>query len=242
MEPPKPASTTFPARANALSLAVHEVNNPLDSLLNLLYLVEGEPNLSKEGRKHLRMAREEVIRISHIARHAMKGFQRRESAIEPDLNDVLGSVLDQFEPRFHSQDIAVDNSSHGDGRFMVRPEQIRQVLSNLILNAIDAMPSGGLLCARASKRRVWSGAGREGLRVTIGDNGTGILPENLSRIREFFFTTKGFDGNGMGLAVLQEIVEQHYSGVMRVRSSSVKAGKSVERYCRFFLPIWKDAA
>jgi signal transduction histidine kinase len=207
-----------------LSAAVHEINNPLDAVLHLLYLIESEPNLSDESRKYLLMAREEVLRISHIAQGAMKQLQKREPAIPTDVRDLLRSVLDLFRTEFHSRNIEVQHRLNGDLALVIRPGQMRQVFSNLILNAIDAMPEGGKLHARVSKSKEWAGAGRKGLRVTIADTGEGIFPENLRRVQEPFFTTKGAQGNGMGLAVVQEIIEQH-SGVLKIRSS-VRSGKS----------------
>ena len=98
------------------------------------------------------------------------------------------------------------------------------LFSNLLLNAVDAMPEGGTLYAKISKTREWRGQERGGLRITIADTGIGIPAEILSRIREPYFTTKGASGNGMGLAVVYEIVTQH-DGHMKIRSST-KEGKS----------------
>lgn len=224
MEAPISDRPAPPARRSRLSAAVHEINNPLGVVLNLLYLIESEPNLSEEARKHLVMAREEVRRVSRIAQGAMKQLQKRELATPTDVHEVLKSVLDLFETQFESKHIEIENECEGDGKLIVRPEQMRQVFSNLILNAIDAMPDGGRLHARVSRGKEWAGSRRNGLRVTIADTGSGIFPEDLSRIKEPFFTTKGSDGNGMGLSVVQEIVDQH-AGIIKIRSS-VKAGKS----------------
>jgi signal transduction histidine kinase len=94
---------------------------------------------------------------------------------------------------------------------------MRQLFNNLVLNAIDAMPNGGRLRAQVASAHEWLGWKRTGLRITIADNGTGIAPEVLQRVKEPFFTTKGASGNGMGLAVVQEIITQH-SGVFKIRS------------------------
>ena len=101
---------------------------------------------------------------------------------------------------------------------------MRQVFSNLLLNAIDAMPKGGKIIAKISKTQEWCGQKRSGVRITIADTGTGIAADILSRVREPFFSTKGAYGNGMGLAVVQEIVA-HHQGRMTIRSST-RSGKS----------------
>jgi signal transduction histidine kinase len=220
----KSGDSTTDAPVNTLSATVHEVNNPLEALLNLLYLIGKDPNLSQQSIKYLQTARREVSRVSQIARGAMKQLQTREALSETDLHELLKSVLDVFQPHLRSRNIEVHHRRNGNGKYVVRPEQMKQVLSNLILNAIDAMPEGGKLHVKISTGKEWSAHAQKGLRITVADNGTGILPEHLSRIKEPFFTTKGVKGNGMGLAVVQEIIAQH-SGVITVRSS-VKRGKS----------------
>ena len=239
MEPPKPDSEAPHARAALLQLAVHEINNPLESVLNLLYLAESDPGISQDTRNHLKLAQAEVMRVARIAQAAMKRLPIPGSAEQTDLAALLGSVLELHKPRLDRRNVSASTRHGPDATAVVYPERMRQVFSNLILNAIDAMPAGGKLYARASRKREWSGTGREGLRITIADTGMGILPENLSRIREPFFTTKGANGNGMGLAVVQEIVEQH-SGVLKVRSS-VRAGKS-GTVLSIFLPTAKAPA
>jgi signal transduction histidine kinase len=115
---------------------------------------------------------------------------------------------------------------------------MRQVFSNLLLNAVDAMPDGGTLCAKISKTHEWCGQERKGLRITIADTGSGIPTDILSRVREPFFTTKGAFGNGMGLAVVHDIVTQH-DGYMKIRSST-KEGKSGSVF-NIFIPATAEA-
>ncbi len=162
--------------------------------------------------------------MSRIAEDAMKQFQGVESAMEADLGKSLTSVLYLYEPHLRAKDITVDSRLYPDARMVVYPDSMKQVFSNLLLNAIDAMPRGGHLHARICKAREWSGSGRTGIRISIADNGHGIPPESLQKVWQPFFTTKGSAGNGMGLAVVREIVARR-SGVLKIRSS-VTPGRS----------------
>jgi signal transduction histidine kinase len=108
------------------------------------------------------------------------------------------------------------------------------MLSNLLLNAAAATPAGGTLYARVSRAHEWSRKDRHGLRVTVADNGSGIAADNLSRIFEPFFSTKGSAGSGMGLSLVRDVVRRH-DGLLRVRSST-QPGRSGTVFT-VFLPV-----
>lgn len=224
MEGPKQHNTAPRPPGRSLTTALHEINNPLESLLNLLYLVEGDPGISQASRDHLKVAQAEVMRVSKIAETAMKRAPRRETATETDVAALLKSVIELHQSKLDRHKVSAATRNDYDATAVVRPEQIRQVFSNLLLNAIDSMPKGGKIRANVSKTQEWCGQKRYGLRITIADTGVGIPAGILSRICEPFFTTKGSYGNGMGLAIVQEIVAQH-QGRLKVRSST-RLGKS----------------
>lgn len=137
---------------------------------------------------------------------------------------LLASVLELHKAKLDRHYVSASTRNDDEATAVIHPEQMRQVFSNLVLNAIDAMPKGGKVFAKISKIQEWCGKGRSGVRITIADTGTGIAKDILSRVREPFFTTKGARGNGMGLAVVQEIVA-HHQGRMKIRSST-RSGKS----------------
>jgi signal transduction histidine kinase len=213
-------SAQTPADAAALLAGfAHEVNNPLDSLLNLLYLTECEATFTTKGHHYLTLAKEEVNRVSQIARRVLTEF--RGAAIPQDTNvpNLLRSVVDFYESRFEARGISIQTRYCPDGEFAVYPGPLRQAFSNLLLNAADAMPTGGRMHARVASAHEWSGQERRGLRLTFADHGGGIAAENLPRIFELFFTTKGTAGTGLGLSLVQDVVKKH-DGVLRVRSST----------------------
>lgn len=214
----------------------HEINNPLEALLNLLYLVEGEAILSEKGRGYLKLAREEIKRISELTHLTL---DRCHDTIRPqyaNVPELLDTVVELYRSRIESRGIALKTRFCPNGNLAVYPQQLRQVFSNLLLNAADAVPDGGKIQARVSNAHEWTGQGRRGLRVTFADNGIGIPADRLRRIFQPFFTTKGTGGTGMGLSVVRDTVKQH-GGVLRVRSTT-RAGHSGSVFS-IFLPAAK---
>ena len=196
---------------------VHEINNPLASLLNLLYLADAEPGMTETAHGYLALAREEVKRLAQMVQAALHGHRDDKPRENTDVPQLLWSVIELYKPRFQSRGISVETRGCSGGNVAVYSGTLRQMFSNLLLNAADAMPNGGRLQARVSTAREWSGQQRHGLRVTFADNGYGIPTQNLQRIFEASFTTKGSHGSGLGLGMVMTVVRQH-SGSLRVRS------------------------
>jgi signal transduction histidine kinase len=138
----------------AASLA-HEINNPLDSVLSLLYLVESEATLTEKGRQYLRQAEEEIQRVAQIAHAALDYFRDFATLKSTNVPRLLDSVIDIYKSRFEAQGICVNTRYCLDGDLAVYAGPLRQVFSNLLLNAADAMPKGGRLYVRASVSREW---------------------------------------------------------------------------------------
>ena len=140
---------------------------------------------------------------------------------------------------FDRHNVSASTRHDDNATAVIYPELMRQVFSNLLLNAIDAMPKGGKVFAKISKTREWVGQERSGVRITIADTGTGIAADILSRVREPFFTTKGAYGNGMGLAIVQEIIA-HHQGRLKIRSST-RSGNSGSVFSIFIPAKVRDA-
>jgi signal transduction histidine kinase len=230
----KQRRSAMPAAEGRLAASLaHEINNPLAALLNLLYLMEAEPALTEKGRQYLMLAEEEVRRISQIAHTALHDFGDTGGRKDANVPKLVGSVVDFYKSRLEARGISVDTRCCSDGDLPIYAGPLRQVFSNLLLNAADAMPKGGHLLARAATAREWSGRQRHGLRITFADNGCGIAAENLHKIFKPFFTTKGVGGNGLGLPMVKDVVRKH-DGTLRVRSST-KPGRSGSIFA-IFLP------
>jgi signal transduction histidine kinase len=218
---PSDGKVTARARAPSTVLpasAAHEINNPLDSLLNLLYLLEGEATLTEKGRHYLTLAKEEVRRISQIAHETLNKNKVVVMPEKKNVGELFAAVLDFYKQRFDSSGIAFQTRYSGNNSIRVHAGHLRQVFSNLLLNAVEAMPEGGKIQARVSAGHEWSGQERSGVRVTVADTGSGIGSNVLRQLFERPFTTKS-EGHGMGLSLVRNVVQDH-KGWLRVRSST----------------------
>jgi signal transduction histidine kinase len=208
---------------NGISSLAHEINNPLEALHQLHYLIEKEGTPTEKGRQYLALAQDEVHRISQIL-HAAMELRDSGDPEDTDVPELLRSVLNFYQSRFDSQHISVNTRYRSGAHLLAYPHQLRQMCANLLLNAADAMPSGGKIYARIAPAHEWRDDHKRGLRLTFADTGSGIAAKNLSRMWDPFFTTKGAAGNGIGLSLVRNTVQKHH-GVLRVRSST-KAGHS----------------
>jgi signal transduction histidine kinase len=199
------------------SSIAHEINNPLESVTNLLYLAR-ETAWNPETREYLEVADRELRRVSVIANQTLR-FHKQSSRpqwVSPD--ELIASTLSVYQGRLVNSNVDVEKRIHTAGTVLCFEGEIRQVLSNLIINAIDAMhPHGGRLLLRSREGTDWK-TGRKGLILSVADTGSGMSLDTAARIFEPFFTTKEIGGTGLGLWVSHEIVERH-GGALAVRSS-----------------------
>lgn len=216
----------------AASIA-HEVNNPLEALTNLLYLALGasDPRLV---RRYLKDAERELRRVSVISNQTLRFYRQSTNPTSVHIEDLFESALAAQSGRIHNGQVHVEKKFRAKTPLNCFDGEIRQVLNDLISNAVDAMRgmAGGRLLVRSREGTHWQ-TGRKGLMLTVADTGHGIDRKHLAKIFEPFFSTKGLSGTGLGLWVSQEIVARHL-GSLRVRSS-----KKGHRYTVFllFLPF-----
>jgi two-component system CheB/CheR fusion protein len=207
------------ATGRLAAAVAHELNNPLDSLTNLAYLLGHNKSLDSSARECVRLAEEELRRATYVTRQ-MLAFHRQSAKPEPvNLSEVLDSVSELFSQLIRSNGISVVKRYEVGVTICAFSVEIRQVFANVLRNAIEAVPPGGTILLHVFASREWNDDGRAGGRAVIADNGPGIAPGNREKIFEPFFTTKGENGTGLGLWVTSGIILKH-SGSIRVRSST----------------------
>jgi PAS domain S-box-containing protein len=216
----------------AASIA-HEINNPLEAIVNCLYLVS-QTNLPVDARSYLSLAQKELDRVSQITVQTLRFYRASTRPSYTDINDLVGTILSLLEPRFRHQRIEVVRQFRAAPLIFAHDGEIRQVLANLIGNAIDAVSESGRIIVRTSFARDWE-HDRQGIAITVADNGTGMDSATRDRIFEPFFSTKGLTGTGLGLWVSQEIATKCH-GRIRLRSRQQSPGISGGTVFRFFLP------
>jgi signal transduction histidine kinase len=207
----------------AASMA-HEINNPLASVTNALYLLESHLDLAPSARDLVTIASTELSRVSRIVKQSLSYQQIGTIAGHYDLGKLVSESLQIFQPSLEKKRVQLTQKIQGGLSALGFQGEIRQVIDNLLLNALDAMPMGGHLRIAVRKSLNWKNHDQKGVRFTIADSGCGIPSDVYSRIFEAFFTTKAEKGTGLGLWVLQGIVTKH-EGNISIRSSDVK-GKS----------------
>jgi signal transduction histidine kinase len=219
------------ATAGRLAASIaHEINNPLEAVLNLLYLARHDSNQSG---KYLTMAEHEVVRVAQIAQQTL-GFVR--DASTPTLVDpaaIMDEILQLYSRKLDRRQIRVTRRYRNEPHIEGYSGELRQLLANLVVNAIDAMEDEGYLHVRVTTCREYAG-GRAGVRITIADDGGGIKRNDLQHIFEPFYTTKKETGTGLGLWVSRGIVEKH-RGWIRVRSRT--RGQNTGTVFVIFLPL-----
>jgi signal transduction histidine kinase len=206
------------AAAGQLALEImHEIRNPLEALGHLAYLAMDCAEEPAKVREYLSRAEEQLATLNRIASQSLR-FARNHACPHPiDLVSVAEAALRIHQRTIQEKRVHVLKELPEKLVAEVHAGEILQVISNVIVNALDALPPRGTLCLRLRKRR-------GEIEFVIADNGHGIPPEHISDIFQPFFTTKGELGTGLGLPLSRNIIERH-RGNMRLRSS-VRAGKS----------------
>ncbi len=193
------------AAARLAATVAHEINNPLEAVGNLLYLAKAAPGMPPEATGNLQLAEQELERVSHITRQTL-GFYRESGTFETvDVSELVESVLRLFSNKVQSKRIRLEKQL-APCEVRGRTGELRQLVSNLISNAIDAVAPGGSLRLGVS---CVSSLDRPAIQITIEDDGPGIDPGHQEHIFEPFFTTKKDVGTGLGLWVSKQIVERH---------------------------------
>jgi PAS domain S-box-containing protein len=218
------------AMGRVAGIIAHEINNPLDAIMNAFYLLRNYSSLDENARKYTKIAEEELARVVHITRQSLSFYRESKEAVLVLLTEILEDILSLQSRLLQRNEILVEKDYRCDGPVLGFPGEFKQVFLNLIGNAIQAMPDGGLLRVRVSEA-LDQDRQRHGIRVLVCDTGSGIRVEDAKQLFEPFFTTKSTKGTGLGLWISKGIV-QKYEGAIRFRSMRLQ-GRNITVFSVF---------
>jgi signal transduction histidine kinase len=194
----------------------HEINNPLASVTNLLYLIGVSSSLA-ESKKYGEIAARELARVSEIITQNLRFHRESTKPVAVQITQVVNSALSLYQARLNAAEISVERDFRECLPILGIVGELRQLTLNLIGNALDAIGRGGTMKIRIAATREHNNGSRPGVRITVGDNGSGICPAVRNTLFEPFVSTKGDTSTGLGLWVSSEIVRRH-GGTIQVKS------------------------
>jgi len=209
----------------AASIA-HEINNPLEAITNLLFLLRNFCQLEDPALNYVAMAEHEAQRIAEITQQTLRFYRQSTLPTRANMGELLDSVLAIYHGRLNTLNIHVEKDYDAEMDLFCFSGELRQVFANLVGNAIDASVADGRLLIRARHSHNWKEPGQAGVRFAVADTGIGMEPAVRERAFEAFFTTKEVTGTGLGLWVSLEIIVKH-GGLVHVRSRTGQASGTV---------------
>jgi signal transduction histidine kinase/diadenosine tetraphosphate (Ap4A) HIT family hydrolase len=219
----------------AASIA-HEINNPLEGLMNTLYLARMAPGVPVDALAYLDIADGELMRIAHITRQSLGFYREFSVATSNSVSALMDSVVNLLQAKIRSNGAIVERQCDEKLHVTGIGGELRQVLANLLANSLDAIGPEGRIVLRASAS-VDANNGSRLVRIAVADSGTGMALATTNNIFDPFFTTKGTVGTGLGLWICKQLVEKH-GGSIKVRSNTCGA----RRGTTFSVSLPQDAA
>jgi len=236
-------SEKLAATGRLAATIAHEINNPLEAVTNLIYLSRTDPDVPEPVQQLLETADAELARVAQIAQQTLGFYRDTTRPVEISINDLLHGVVDLFERKMVSRKITCTLDLQPDLCIHGLQGEIRQVFSNLIVNAIDAftfspMLKPGRIRIRGRHLHGQFGGGQGAVSILICDEGSGIPLTARERIFSPFFTTKLSVGTGLGLWVTRGFVEKQ-GGSIAFRTRS---GNPSGTIFRLVLPVHMPSA
>ena len=223
------------AAAGRLAASIaHEINNPLEAVTNLLFLARMDSTVTGQPRHLLEEADRELRRLSHIAGRSLKFYRQHTAPVLSSLEELIESVLFFYESEIKMREISLERRYHPVPKVLYHPGEFRQVVTNLIGNALDALSRHGRLVVGV--RLSSDATGRQGVAVTVADSGCGMDREMLGRLFYPFATTKGEAGTGLGLWVSKGILDKHNTKI------AVRSKRDCGTVFRLFVPVEATAS
>jgi signal transduction histidine kinase len=206
------------ASAGRLAASIaHEINNPLEAIMNTLYLARTTPGVPADALEYMDIADGELMRIAHITRQTLGFYREFSAATSNSVSALFDSVNNLLQAKIRSTVAQIELQCDKSLRVMAVAGELRQILANLLANSLDAIDQNSRIVLRAAASIDPLDASHR-VRITVADSGCGMEPATIKRIFEPFFTTKGTVGTGLGLWVCKQLVEKNV-GSIRVRSN-----------------------
>jgi PAS domain S-box-containing protein len=209
----------------------HEINNPLNAAINCIYILQTGACDEESKKSLVDAASAELARMGRIVNQSLSYYRTGTAPQKVDLAALIQDSLQIFANRLEHSGIRARRKVYPAPAVMGFPNEFRQVIDNLLLNAMEAMPRGGMLSIAVHPSTLWP-CGESGVRVTIADTGCGVHPTIMDKIFDPFFTTKAEKGTGLGLWVVRGILMKHGASI-RVRTSShpERTGTVISFHC-----------
>jgi PAS domain S-box-containing protein len=207
----------------------HEINNPLEAVMNLIYLLR--PMIADPAAiSYFQSVETELGRVSHIAKQTLGYYRENAAASSASIGEIVLHAITIYEPRCIAAGIEIKKGINSSRKIVLRRGEMMQVVSNLMMNSIYAMQDGGILSISVED----AAGSPDGIVLTIQDNGDGIAESDLPRVFDAFFTTRSTVGTGIGLFVAKQFVEGHGG---RIEIESRRDGEDHGTTVRISLPI-----
>jgi two-component system, NtrC family, sensor kinase len=214
----------------------HEINNPLAAIVNVMYLLGKNTSLDQDACQLVEWADRELARVAYIVSQTLGFYKQSDHPVTVKLQEAVQDVLELLRKKIEIQQIDVTVSFRAPGAVHGNYTEVRQIVSNLIINSLEAMPHQGRLAVRVTPSRDWRDLSRRGVRLYVHDSGPGIPSGARGQIFEPFFSTKVDKGTGLGLWVIRSLVER-YGGSIHMRST---VGPHGGTSFSVFLPVTAD--
>jgi PAS domain S-box-containing protein len=207
----------------------HEINNPLEAVMNLMYLIR--PMITDPaGIDYFQAVENELGRVSHIAKQTLGYYREHAAASSASIGEIVLHAITIYEPRCTANGIEIKRAINSSRKIVLRRGEMMQAVSNLMMNSIYAMQPGGVMSISVED----AVGAADGIVLTVQDNGVGIAEADLPRVFEAFFTTRSTVGTGIGLFVAKQFVEGHGG---RIEIESRRDGENHGTTVRVFLPV-----
>ncbi len=219
------AKTDKLAMAGRMAASIaHEIANPLDAAIGLVYVTRVEADLPRSVQERLQTVEQELNRAALITRSTLSFYRESPTPVPTNPVEIVESVLTFQQGSIRKAGVELKKDLVFGKPMYAFPGELRQVLTNLIANAVEALQRNGKLSVRVRPAKDWR-TGREGYRILVADNGPGISPEHRNRLFDPFYTTKGQSGTGLGLWITSQLVTKHGGRIMFRTCSEAKDKK-----------------